>query len=62
MLLNIPFILKLVVAHYKLRQCRINNLTSINAFSCTYIIKKNEFASFKKIRPSQKNGKIFMVT
>ena len=28
------------MAHYKLRQCRINNLTSINAFACTYITKK----------------------
>ena len=39
MILNIPYILKLVVAHYKVRQCRINNLASINAFSCTYITK-----------------------
>ena len=62
MILNIPYILKLVMAHSKLRQCRINSLISINALSCKYIIKKQKFASFTKIRPSQKNGKMFMVT
>ena len=32
------------MAHYKLRQCRTNNLTLIDPFSCTYI-KKTKFAS-----------------
>ena len=27
-----------------------------------HILQKTKFALFKKIRPSQKNGKIFMVT
>ena len=40
MVLNSPYIWKNVVAHYKLRQYRIDNLTSINAFPCTYITKK----------------------
>ena len=42
------------MAHDEVRQCRINNLASINAFICTYITKKAKFASFTKIRPSQK--------
>ena len=29
------------MAHYKQRQCRIKNLTSINVFSCIYITKKD---------------------
>ena len=40
MISNIPYIWKLVVAHYKLKKYRISNLTSVNAFTCTYITKK----------------------
>ena len=55
MILNIPYICKLVVANYKLRQCRINNLTSIIAFSYFHIIvhvfKKNKVCIIHKDTP-----------
>ena len=62
MILHTPYILKLAVAHYKVRQCRINNLTSINAFICTYITKKQSLHHSQRYALLRKNGKTFMVT
>ena len=50
MILNIPFILKLVVAHYKLRQCRINNLISINVFH-VHILQNSKVCIIHKDTP-----------
>ena len=51
MILIISYIWKLVEHHYKLRQCKLNNATSINAFSCTYITKKQSLYHSQKDTP-----------
>ena len=42
------------MAHYKVRQFTINNLTSINAFSCTYITKSKVYTIHKDTPFSEK--------
>ena len=54
MILNIPYIWKRVVAHYKLRQYRIDNLTSINALLCTFITKSKVCIIYKDTPLSEK--------
>ena len=46
-----------VVAHYKLRQRRMDNLTSINAFSCTYITKKQSLHHLQRYARPRKMAK-----
>ena len=43
------------MARYKLRQCRMNNLTSSNSFSGTFFTKKQSLHLSQKIHPSQEN-------
>ena len=46
------------MAHYKLRECRTNNQTSINEFSCTYITKKQNLHYSQRYTLLRKMAKI----